>query len=271
MVLFTQVGLQFKNNTMIKRIISSTLIQKVLVKLQSAVLKGMNYGASGDYQSSGELFVLQHIHNTNSNKGGAIFDVGGNVGKYTKAIRTLFGDDIVIHAFEPSASTFNTFVANTKGVANLIANNIGIGEQESTLTLYSNGEGSGLASVYDRKIEHYGIKLDLKETISISTIDFYCKKQQVSEILLLKLDIEGHELSAIKGAQGMIENGKIKYIQFECGGTNIDSRTYFKDFFDLLSPKYRIYRILQHGLFEIERYTEQNEVFLSVNYVAILK
>ena len=256
---------------MFQKIISSVFVQKVFAKIQLFALKGMNYANNGDYKDSGELFVLQHICKKNNNAASVIFDVGGNKGGYTEAIRSIFSKNITIHAFEPSVHTFSVFVNNTNGVENLIANNIGMGDEETALTLYSNSEGSGLASVYDRKIEHYGIKLDHKETIQISTVDVYCKQHHISEILLLKLDIEGHELSALKGANEMITAKKINYIQFECGGTNIDSRTYFKDFFELLSGNYKVYRILKNGLFEIKKYSEQNEIFLSVNYLAILK
>jgi hypothetical protein len=84
----------------------------------------------------------------------------------------------------------------------------------------------------------------------------------------LKLDIEGHELNAIKGAKQMIADKKVDFIQFEFGGCNIDSRTYFQDFYYLLKDKYRIYRILRDGIFEIEQYKETSEIFITVNYLA---
>jgi hypothetical protein len=82
------------------------------------------------------------------------------------------------------------------------------------------------------------------------------------------LDIEGHELNALKGAKEMINKNAIDFIQFEFGGCNIDSRTYFQDFFYLLKNKFKIYRILTDGLFEIVEYKETHEVFITVNYLA---
>lgn len=256
---------------MIQKIIDTTFSQKVLGKLHQYILRGMNYANSGNYEESGEFVVLKWIEKINDGKKGVIFDVGGNHGGYTKAVRSIFSDEVTIHAFEPSVKTFAIFKEHTQQITGVVANNIGLGENEATLTLFSNTEGSGLASVYDRKIEHYGIVMDQKEEVKISTVDLYCKQMNINNILLLKLDIEGHEFSALKGAAGMLKAKAIQCIQFECGGTNIDSRTYFKDFYDLLSPQYRIYRILKTGLFEIKRYSETNEVFLSVNYLAVLK
>ena len=97
--------------------------------------------------------------------------------------------------------------------------------------------------------------MDKKEEISLDTIDNYCEEQGIKKIHFLKLDIEGHELSALHGAKKMIANGNIYFIQFEFGGCNIDSATHFQDFYYFLKGKYRIHRILKDGLKEIRHYS----------------
>jgi hypothetical protein len=87
----------------------------------------------------------------------------------------------------------------------------------------------------------------------------------------LKLDIEGHELKALNGATQMINSKKIDVIQFEFGGCNIDSRTYFQYFFYLLKDNYYIYRILKDGLFEMPTYKKTYEIFITINYLAVKK
>jgi hypothetical protein len=69
----------------------------------------------------------------------------------------------------------------------------------------------------------------------------------------------------------MLKGNKIKFIQFEFGGTDIDARVFFRDFYFLLSPKYNIYRILKNGLYPIKVYKESEEIFITTNYLAILK
>jgi FkbM family methyltransferase len=253
---------------MLRIIIDSGFFQKAFSKIHQYTLKAMNYASSGDYKSSGELSVLNFIYKKNGNKAAHIFDVGANIGGYSHAIRSIFPSSAIIHAFEPSVATFKILVEKTKDIESLITNNKGLGESETKLTLFSDSEGSGLASLYNRKIE---MKMDRTEDVDISTVDLYCEQKGVSDILFLKLDIEGHELSALKGASGMLRKKRIRFIQFEFGGTNLDSRTYFKDFYELLSNDYKIYRILKGGLFEIKKYSEAREVFLSVNYLAELR
>ena len=69
----------------------------------------------------------------------------------------------------------------------------------------------------------------------------------------------------------MIAEGRIKAIQFEFGGANINSRSFMRDFFDLLTPQYTVHRVLQHGLYPILRYGETLEIFKrATNYLAIL-
>ena len=113
--------------------------------------------------------------------------------------------------------------------------------------------------------------MDKSEEIKLSTLDVYCSANKIDRIHFLKLDIEGHELKALNGAKRMIDSKNIDIIQFEFGGANIDSRTYFQDFFYLLKDNYSIYRIVKDGLFEMPIYKETYEVFLTINYLAVRK
>jgi FkbM family methyltransferase len=252
----------------LRKIVAKKSMQGFFENLFYFSLLGMNYGNSGDFQQSGELNVLKYVKRKLNIKGKyVIFDVGANVGEYAKALSSIF-DNAEIHSFEPSSKTFQIFLNTTKGINNIIPNNFGLGEKIETVTLYTNDELSGLASIYERTLLPSSITLANKEEISISTIDHYCKERKIERIHFLKMDIEGNELNALKGAKEMISNNKVEFIQFEFGGCNIDSGTFFKEFFLMLGANYRIYRILQNDLFLIEKYKEINEVFITVNFLA---
>jgi hypothetical protein len=66
----------------------------------------------------------------------------------------------------------------------------------------------------------------------------------------------------------MLETGAIDTIQFEFSEGCIDSRIFFKDFFDLLGRQYRISRILRNGLYPLARYSEDLEIFSTSNFLA---
>jgi len=113
--------------------------------------------------------------------------------------------------------------------------------------------------------------MDKTEAIKLTTIDAYCAENQIERIHFLKLDIEGHELNALNGAKKMIKDNRIDFIQFEFGGCNIDSRTYFQDFYYFLKDNYTIYRILKDGIYELSNYKEIYEIFITTNFLAIKK
>jgi hypothetical protein len=69
----------------------------------------------------------------------------------------------------------------------------------------------------------------------------------------------------------MLSEGRISSIQWEFGGCNIDSRTFFRDFFYVLNDRYRIWRVVKDGMTPIPEYRESLEVFDTVNYFAELR
>ena len=256
----------------VNEIMGKKRFQNVFEYLFNISLKGMNYGNGGDFYESGELNVLKYINEKlNTEKSLIIFDVGGNVGNYSKALSDFFQTKATIHSFEPSRKTYEKFLETTKNIQNIIPNNFGFSDSEDYQLLYTNHDASGLASVYHRNLEHYGISMDKSEEVKLSTIDAYCKINNIDRIHFLKLDIEGHELKALEGAKQMIDSKKIDFIQFEFGGCNIDSRTYFQDFFYLLKDNYKIYRILKDGFYEMSTYKEIHEIFSTINYLAVKK
>lgn len=235
-------------------------------------LRKMNFGNGSEFNESGEISMLQRIKLIlGTSNPITVFDVGANIGNYALELANQLGPEAKIYSFEPSAKTFEIFCKNTQGTPTIIPNNFGFSDHPSSHVLFTNTDGSGLASVYQRKLDHFGISMNQQETIKLSTIDTFSKEQRINHIHFLKLDIEGHELSALKGAKRMLELGAIDFIQFEFGGCNIDSRTYFQDFFYLLKDQYDLFRILEDGLLKLTVYKETYEVFITVNYLAVRK
>lgn len=235
-------------------------------------LAKMNYGTGGTFVQTGELFALQYVSKKlEKEQSLVLFDVGANVGTYSKLLFDVFGRKAKIYSFEPSEKTYELFLETTKNIDTVIPNNFGFSDKEYCESLFTNVAGSGLASVYKRRLDHFEIVLDEVEEIRLSTVDTYCAENGISRIHFLKLDVEGHEVNVLNGAGKMIDNKRIDFIQFEFGGCNIDSRTYFQDFFYLLKNNYIIYRILKDGLHEIVSYKETDEIFITTNYLAVKK
>jgi hypothetical protein len=76
----------------------------------------------------------------------------------------------------------------------------------------------------------------------------------LDKIDFLKLDIEGFELLALKGAYQMIMNKKINFIQIEISSASITTKSMLFDFWKMLNELYYFYLILNQGLIEIKEY-----------------
>jgi FkbM family methyltransferase len=258
-----------RSTTILKNKIGQKQYQNLFENFYTISMLGMNIGGGAETGSSGEknvlLYIKEKLKKTNQL---VIFDVGANIGLYTILLNEVFSEHSNILSFEPSKKTYNKLRINTSHIINTNLYNFGFGNSNTFLTLYYNQEESGLASVYERRLDHFNIKMDLKEEIEIKAIDSFCEENNIVHINFLKLDVEGHELSVLNGATKMLNSHKIDFIQFEFGGCNIDSRTYFQDFYYLLSKDFYIYRIVKDGLHKIDNYKEMYEAFSTTNYLA---
>jgi FkbM family methyltransferase len=198
-----------------------------------------------------------------------IFDVGANVGDYAGETIRVFSDRVTIHCFEPSRRVFDALSERFGHRNNVVTHPIALGDVDGETVLYSDHDGSPLASLYRRQLDQYGLQFSLQESVVTRRLDSVCRDLDVASIDLLKLDVEGHELAVLKGAGNLIQSGAIRFIQFEFGGTGVDARVYFRDYFDLLNPRYHIYRIVRNGLHPIVKYDVLHEVFLTSNFLAV--
>ena len=108
--------------------------------------------------------------------------------------------------------------------------------------------------------------------MDVTTIDDFVAENGLGTVDFAKFDIEGHELAALRGAARTMEQGKIRALSFEFGGCNIDSRTYFQNFWYALGTLgYRIYVVNPlFGATRLKAYDERHEVFLTTNFIAAL-
>ncbi len=245
-------------------------LQGLFEWILKVALRGLNYGRASDYHHNGELYAIRYVRDQISSSASVLFDVGGNKGAFTKHLLEAWqGLNYQIYVFEPSAKTFEVLRSALLDRPYLHLINLGLGETPGKTELFYDKEGSGLASVYHRDLSHRDIDFSGRESIELTTLDIFCEKQGITSIDFLKLDVEGHELSVLKGAKRMFAERRIRIVQFEFGGCNIDSRTYFRDYYNFFSGEFQLYRILSNGLRRIEKYSERLEIFESANYLAI--
>lgn len=220
--------------------------------------RGIGYIASLDL----EVKYLVGLHNEKF----TLFDIGANIGNYSLMVKKLFPKS-VIYSFEPSKTTFDQLVQNTKSQLSINPYQIGFGEERKQANLYSNKVGSEMASIYLRQFENSEINFNCTETINIDKLDNWVYQNKVTPDFI-KIDVEGAELSVLRGGINVLKN--VKAVQFEFGGTAIDAKNYFRDYWNFFTElNFKLYRYTPSGLLRIETYSEKQENFEFMNYLAI--
>jgi FkbM family methyltransferase len=255
-----------------KPLLDLTARKKSFQGLYSALyhlgLYGMNYGVSGDIQTNGELKLLHHLKSRINRRDPVLFDVGANLGEYSNLLGSIFGPSSQIYAFEPSAATYVELKKRLMH-SNIQPVNVGLSDATQELKLFINKDHSSMASLYQREIKN--VSMNEFEVVSLKTLDEFCNEQGIQKIDFLKIDVEGHEYKVLQGASKMIKNKAIRFIQFEFGGCNIESRVFLKNFWDLLKDDFKLYRIVSDGVYPITEYNETLEIFTYTNFFAELK
>lgn len=238
--------------------------------LHHAALRGMgvlNY--KNDKESGEEDFLKNTIASLQQP---IIFDVGANVGRYSKHILEI-NPTVQLHSFEPHPKTFLSLKEQMNGTTAQL-NNKGVGKEPSILELYDyeDQDGSSHASVFKGVIEEIHHQSAVSHQVEVIALKDYLLENKIDTIDLLKIDTEGNELNVLKGLGDFLADGKIKVIHLEFNEMNIFSKTSFKDFWDLLRA-YQIFRLLPNGkMLAIEEYVAVDcEIYAYQNIIAVKK
>lgn len=247
-------------------------LQPLHERLHHAALVGMNYGGGSITESSGERAALRHAASLLRDEGSpVIFDVGAHYGSFTKAALAEFGDRATVHAFEPSAAARAVFETNRLGAlqsGRAVLLPFGLAANKGAARLHAPVEGWSIATLHaDAFADRRGAMK--AEDVELRTMDEYCSHAGIERVHYLKLDTEGHELEVLRGAGRMLAEGRVDMVQFEFGEADLFSRVFFRDLHALLAPRYALHRILSGGLWPIDAYKPELEIFRTANYLAI--
>jgi len=200
-----------------------------------------------------------------------VFDVGANVGSWTEGLLQAV-PDAKVYMFDPSPGC--QAAIRTKNLPGVTLLSCALGEVSGRAAYHSSSATDGSASLHARRDTPFQDLNYQTTTVEVSTIDRILESQKIDFVDFLKMDIEGHELFALRGARQSLASRKIGALSFEFGGGNSNSRTFFRDFWELLMEAgFSIWRITPSGKdIPVSDYYEDTEYFRgATNYVAELK
>ena len=129
-----------------------------------------------------------------------VLDIGANVGNYTARMSELVGPTGRVIAFEPVLESFELLVANLARfpLRNVSFVNVAVSSATALVGMSMPTLDSGMENRYmAHVVEGGGGSLSVL-SIPVDQFDF------THPIRLVKIDVEGHELQALRGMEGLL-------------------------------------------------------------------
>lgn len=143
-----------------------------------------------------------------------IFDLGANFGIYS-LLAAASNPRARIYAFEPTPEMFEKLSRNIEGnhFENVFPLQAAVGATSGKGFLHrcsgSDGGNEGMNYVSGETAAESDVGVNL------ISLDNFCRQQKIAKIDLLKMDIEGGELDALRGASELLDSQQIDCILFE--------------------------------------------------------
>lgn len=163
---------------------------------------GRSLDLYGEY-SEGEIELFRQVINS----GDVVLDVGANIGSHTVCLAQLVGHRGIVLAFEPQRILFQTLCANLalNSLINVDCRQAAVGDKAGSLLVPSLD--------YFREANFGGLSLgewEVGTQVELVTID----SLQLVRCEFIKIDIEGMEASALRGALETIQRCRpILYVE----------------------------------------------------------
>ena len=205
-----------------------------------------------------------------------IFDIGAHVGDTAKNYNKMYPNARII-GFEPFPESFQEFKKNCRSFQQIEPYQLAVAESSGTKTFYSTDFSPQNSLLKLSPIcEDYYAQSNASTITSLSvesvTLDSFCHDKNINEIDICKIDIQGAELLALKGAESLLEGKAIKILYLEVQFNEMyESQAWFHDISSfLLEFNYSLF-----GLYNLDPGNKNNlslaqgdAIFISPNLLA---
>lgn len=221
-----------------------------------------------DVRRNGERWLVKEAMRAHNGRGAGrpfvVIDGGANAGDYTAMVCEVAAE---VHAFEPSAAARARLQKRFEGRPGIKVTGKALGDRAGRAMLQGGKEGSTQASLLERSDREP--KEELAVEVEITTLEDYLTNEWPGCVDLLKLDVEGYELAALRGLGTALDPRRVSAIQFEYGGTTMDAGVTLGQIHRLLRGRgYRVAKLLPAGL-AVRDYAPWMDHYSYANYVAI--
>lgn len=132
------------------------------------------------------------------NKGDVIFDIGANIGNFTKLFSILCGNKGEVHCFEPIPETYHALLRGVNHLKNVRPKNLAAGHTKSRMPMSYDSSDSEKASLSQTNNTE-------KREVEVIRLDDYISRLDLKRLDFVKCDVEGYELEALEGMKSSLE------------------------------------------------------------------
>lgn len=166
----------------------------------------MSLISTGSYEDKFNKALLSSVE-----KNDVVWDVGANMGIYTKLFADLTGLQGKVFAFEPSTQNYKKLVSNLKNVANVVFLPFGLGNKEETVAFKQGNDELGATS----QVLDISTSMGGYDQVEIRCGDQLVESGTVSLPNFIKIDVEGFELEVLTGMSEILNHPKLRAIGIE--------------------------------------------------------
>jgi FkbM family methyltransferase len=238
---------------------------RLLYQICNFYVNSVDNDNDSDFATNGEeAFARDRLRGAT-----VVFDVGAAKGNWTEI---ALGADpgLHVHCFEPAAHRLGILEGRGFG-ERVTLNKLALGDTAGTATIFTESNG-GSNSFFPQRYDGQTYGEDAVETVSVSTIDDYCTREQIDWVDFIKMDIEGYEMAALRGAERMLREGRVGTVQFEYSYVFLDAGTsllQLMGYIRQLNPAYEFHKIYPDRSKPVPTYEHTLDNFKTQNWAII--
>lgn len=236
----------------------------LMATIAEKYLRSYNNIANWELPLNGEDYVLSLLLGKLE---GDVFDAGANHGDWSVAALRHLRPGRIIHCFEilPDLRKILTETLMSS-MARVKINGMGLGSAEKLESINFDPRMDTISSKYDLIYQNTNSQVI---TVQITTGDLYVKRENVTNIALLKIDVEGMEMEVLSGFAESFARGVVQAVQFEHGPSHVLSGHTLRDFVLFFKGHdFVVYEMFPHRLIKLN-YDFSREVYDGKNFLAV--
>lgn len=186
--------------------------------------------------------------------GMTVIDIGANLGYYALLEAKRVGPTGRVYAIEPVERNYNVLLKNIElnRAKNIIPFEFAVGAEKGVKTMQlskRSNHGAIFTTIphSDLFYRYRKICADGEAEVNVITLDDFVKEQGIDRVDLIRMDLEGYEVEAIKGMWETIERFKPMIFMELHYPAFADLRIYDNFLLDILEKGYRVARLASEG------------------------